>query len=211
MTGKRFEILVVCHANLCRSPMGERLMQRSILDRLGADDEAFRVSSAGTHAWSNQEMHPLAAAVLAESDTDATGFRSQRLTAGLVARADLVLTATRRQRSACVAFEPSAVRRTFTIPQFGRYAAAIAAYSLTAVWPPQERLRSLIEQLSLVRGELPVAVGDEDDLPDPVDQPIQAFRRCRVELEQVIELMTALIAPIPRATPAQSPLPADLH
>jgi hypothetical protein len=87
----------------------------------------------------------------------------------------------------------------------------VPPYSLTAVWPPQHRLRSLIEQLSLVRGELPVATGDEDDLPDPVDQPIQAFRRCGAEIEQVIRTMTALIAPIPRAAQAPYPLPADLH
>jgi protein-tyrosine phosphatase len=149
--------------------------------------------------------------VLEESGTDSTGFRSRRLTAGLVAKADLVLTATRRQRSACVAFEPSAVRRTFTIPQFGRYAAALPPYLLTAVWPPPERFRRLIEQLSLVRGELPVATGDEDDLPDPVDQPILAFRRCRAEIEQVIEVTTALIAPIPRGVPAPSPLPVDFR
>lgn len=210
MDDGRFRVLVICHANVCRSPLAERLMRRGILDRLGPDGEAFRVRSAGTHARTNQAMHPLAAEVLEESGADPTGFRSRRLTAGLVAEADLVLTATRRQRSACVAFEPAAVRRTFTIPQFGRYASALPTDSLTAVSSPQNRLRSLIEQLSLIRGELPVATVDEDDLPDPVDQPIQAFRRCRAEIEGVVEVMTALIAPVPRAGQGPSPLPA-LH
>jgi protein-tyrosine phosphatase len=199
MTGKRFDILVVCHANLCRSPMGERLMQRSIVDRLGPDGEAFRVGSAGTHAWTNQEMHPLAAEVLAESGTDATGFRSQRLTAGLVARADLVLTATRQQRTACVAFDTSAVHRTFTIPQFGRYAAAMPPADLIAVWPPQRRLRLMIEQVPVVRGALPVVSGEADDLPDPVQSPIEVFRRCAAEIQSVVDVIVGLIAPIQTA------------
>jgi protein-tyrosine phosphatase len=211
MTGKRFDILIVCHANLCRSPIGERLMCRAIHDRLGPGGDAFRVSSAGTHAWSNQAMHPLAAEVLAESGTDTSGFRSRRLTADLVAAADLVLTATRRQRSACVAFEPAAVRHTFTIRQFGRYAAAMPTYSPMSAWPPQERLRNLIEQLSLVRGTLPVAAVEQDDLADPVGRPIQAFRRCAAEIEQVIGVMAALIAPTPRAGPASNQIPAGFR
>jgi len=211
MDDERVRVLFVCHANLCRSPMAERLMRREIFDRLGPDGAAFQAISAGTHAWTNQAMHPYAAEVLEESGADTTGFRSRRLTAGLVARADLVLTATRRERSACVTFEPAAVRRTFTIPQFGRYAAAMSTYTLTAVWPPQKRLHSLIELLALVRGELPVATLDEDDLPDPVNRPLQAFRRCGAEIEQVIEVMTALIAPIPWARQAPSALPASLH
>ena len=211
MDGGRFRVLVVCHANVCRSPIAERLMRRRFLDRLGPDAAAFGVSSAGTHGWTDQAMHPLAAAVLAESGIDPAGFRSRPLTADLVAGADLVLTATRRQRSACVAFEPAAVRRTFTIPQFGRYAAAMPTYRLATVWPPQKRLHRLIEELPLIRGELPVVPGDEDDLPDPAGRPIQAFRRCRTEIEQVIRVMTALVTPIPRARRAPSPLPADLR
>jgi protein-tyrosine phosphatase len=188
--------------------MGELLIRRGIGDTSDHGAAAFRVSSAGTHAWTDQAMHPFAAEVLQESGADPSGFRSRRLSADLVAGADLVLTATRQERSACVVLEPAAVRRTFTIPQFGRYIAAMSAESLLPHRPPPERLRSLIDHLSLVRGELPVADVDQDDLPDPVDQPIQAFRRCGAEIERVVEVLRALIAPIPRVRPASSPPPA---
>lgn len=196
MAVKRFEILIVCHANLCRSPMAEQLVRSAFSEKLGKEASAFHVVSAGTHAWTNHPMHPLAREVVREHGIDETGFLSQRLTEGLVKRADLVLTATRRQRSECVALDTSAVHRTFTIPQFGRYAAAMPQYDLIAVWPPQRRLRVLIEQVPVLRGTLPVASAEDDDLPDPVQSPIEVFRRCAAEIQSVVDVMIGLIAPI---------------
>jgi protein-tyrosine phosphatase len=196
---ERFNVLIVCHANLCRSPMAERMARKALDDRLGADAAGFHLVSAGTHAWTNQAMHPLAAVVLREYGADDSGFRSRRLTGALVERADLVLTATRRQRSECVAFDPAAVRRSFTISQFGRYATALRPYSLTAIWPPQRRLRVMIDQVSVIRGDLPVVPAAEEDLVDPVQSPIEVFRRCAAEIQAVVDVMIGLIAPIQTA------------
>lgn len=201
MASERFGILVVCHANLCRSPMAERLARTAIAEHLGDDAAGFAVISAGTHAWTNQSMHPLAAEVLREQGVEEIGFLSQRLTEGLVKRADLVLTATRQQRAACVELDTSAVHRTFTIPQFGRYAAAMPPYGLLSVWPPQRRLRALIEQVPVVRGTVPVASAAADDVPDPVESPIAAFRRCAAEIQSVVDVMIDLIAPIQTVRP----------
>jgi protein-tyrosine phosphatase len=211
MTGDRFELLIVCHANLCRSPMAERLTRRRLSDRLGPAAAAFDVVSAGTHAWSNRAMHPLAAEVLREYDVDDDEFRSRRLTAGMVSRADLILTATAQQRAACVAFCPAAVRRTFTIAQFGRYAAALPRYGLVAFWPPQQRFRQMIDEVEVVRGTLPVGSPEDDDLTDPVGLPITVFRRCAAEIHEVVDMMTELIAPVRSAPqeprPDQQPVP----
>jgi protein-tyrosine phosphatase len=199
MTAERFGILIVCHANLCRSPMAEWLTRAAIAGQLGAEADRFEVASAGTHAWTSRPMHPLAAEVLREQGIDGTGFRSRRLTEGLVKRADLVLTATRRQRSECVELDTSAVHRTFTLPQFGRYGAAMLPLDMVAVWPPQRRLQAIIEQVPVVRGALPVASADADDLPDPVQSPITVFRRCAAEIQSVVDVMIGLIAPIQTA------------
>jgi protein-tyrosine phosphatase len=200
MPDQQFEVLVVCHANICRSPMVERLARRAVTERMGEHAIDFRVMSAGTHAWSGALMHPFAAEVLREYGADPTGFVSQRLTESLVRRADLVLTATRRQRSDCVALDPSAVRRTFTLLQFGRYAAALRPADLTAVWPPQARLQKMIAAVSVIRAKLPVPPADGDDLPDPVRSPVEAFRRCAADIESVVDIMTGLIAPIQMAS-----------
>jgi protein-tyrosine phosphatase len=196
MSGERFTVLVVCHANLCRSPMAERLGRTAIAEGLGDHAGEFEVISAGTHAWTNRPMHPLAAEVLAERGIDGAGFSSQRLTEGLVKRTDLVLTATRRQRAECVALDTSAVHRTFTIPQFGRYVAAVPPYGLIAMWPPRRRLRAMVEQVPVIRGALPVGSAEDDDLPDPVRSPIEVFRRTATEIQSVVDVMIGLIAPI---------------
>lgn len=197
MAGERFRILIVCHANLCRSPMAERLARTAVAERLGAAAGGFEVTSAGTHARTGRPMHPLAAEVLREQDgAEEAGFLSRRLTEGMVRRADLVLTATRPQRSACVAFDASAVHRSFTIPQFGRYAAAMPPNGLIAEWPPGRRLRTMIEQMPVIRGALPMASVDGDDLADPVGSPIGMFRRCAAEIQSVVDVMVGLIAPI---------------
>ncbi|MEU4423050.1 low molecular weight phosphatase family protein [Actinoplanes sp. NPDC024001] len=195
MTGNRFDILFVCHANLCRSPMAELLVRHAI------GNTGIRVHSAGTHAREDQPMHPLTAQVLQERGADPEGFRTRRLTAALVAGAGLVLTATRQQRAACVVLQPAAVRRTFTITQFGRYAEAAGAGDGS----PQERLRDLIDRVPLLRGGLPSARPEEEDLADPVNQPIDAFRRCGAELQRVADALTTVIAPMPRASLTPAP------
>ncbi|MFC3990634.1 arsenate reductase/protein-tyrosine-phosphatase family protein [Actinoplanes siamensis] len=192
-------ILLVCHANLCRSPMAEHLIRRALLDRLGPEPDPLRAGSAGTHASAGRSIHPFAARVLAEAGIDTTGFRARRLTADLVAGADLVLTATRRQRAACVAFEPAAVRRVFTIAQFGRYAAALPPPGAPATGTPRQRLGALVERLGLVRGGVPVVPGEQEDLADPVHEPIAAFRRCRDAIEPVAGTLAGLIAASPPA------------
>lgn len=196
MTDERFSLLVVCHANLCRSPMAERLARLVLADRMGASAADFEVTSAGTHARDGMPMHPYATEVLRWHGASDSDFRSRRVTADLVESADLVLTATRAQRADCVTLAPRSVRHTFTILQFGRLATALHPRSLTGVWPPQRRLRTLIEQLPAVRSEVPVAPRAEDDLPDPVQQPMAMFRRCARDIQWTTNVMVDLIAPI---------------
>jgi protein-tyrosine phosphatase len=122
MADDRFTVLFVCHANICRSPMAERLARRTLTPGTGGTV----VVSAGTHAWAGYAMHPFTARVLAERGADHEGFGSRRLSAPIVDSADLILTASRNQRAAAATLSPAAARRTFTLRQFGRYAAALA-------------------------------------------------------------------------------------
>ena len=70
------DILFVCTANICRSPMAEQLLLTVLGD--DADAARYRVTSAGTHGYNGQEMDPLAAAELHRLGGDATNFRSAR-------------------------------------------------------------------------------------------------------------------------------------
>jgi len=97
--GKRpFRILLVCEANVCRSPMAEYLLRQSLADK-GADAAVFELSSAGTHADDGAEMYPRTVEQLVRLNVFPNGFRSHTVTAHDLDDADLILTATRAQRS----------------------------------------------------------------------------------------------------------------
>jgi protein-tyrosine phosphatase len=201
----RFAILAVCHANLCRSPLVHHLLHRALRERLGPEAEAFDVSSVGTHAQPGLPMYPHAATVLREWDGGAGlgeasepsigQFRSRLVAADVIAHADLILTADAPQRTMCVSAVPAAVTRTFTVRQFGRLAAAVDPASLPAA-PPVERARALVAEAHLARAEFQPVAADQDDLPDPVGLPLEAFRACaRRVSEETIDVMVGLLAP----------------
>ncbi|MET7836978.1 low molecular weight phosphatase family protein, partial [Micromonospora sediminicola] len=122
-------VLFVCHANMCRSPMAEFIARRLLADL------PVVVTSAGTDAVDGAAMHPYAVEVAAGTGADAAAFRTRRLRPEHLAGAALVLTATRRQRSACTALAPTALTRTFTLRQFARLAAAAEPAGATADTP----------------------------------------------------------------------------
>jgi protein-tyrosine phosphatase len=104
-----------------------------------------------------------------------------------------VLAAGRDQRAACVTLAPSAVRRTFTLLQFSRLVAAVPATdALTGTVPA--RFRGLVEQVHANRHLVPTVLADMDDLPDPVNQPIEAFRECAQEIWKSVSTVVNVIS-----------------
>jgi protein-tyrosine phosphatase len=172
--------------------MAERLARKILLERLGDAARTTVVASAGTHAIRGSDMHPLATKVLGELDVDATGFRSRALALDDVASADLVLTAERAHRVRCAELAPSRVTRCFTIRQFGRLARAVDPSTLPTT-DPVPRAHALLEEVLALRGTVPLVSRTEDDLPDPVAQPLDAFRACAAELSHVLGTMADLI------------------
>lgn len=177
------EVLFVCHANMCRSPMAEYIARRLL------GGHPVTVASAGTDAVDGAPMHPYAIDVAAEAGADPTGFRARRLRREHLTGATLVLTATRRQRSLCTALAPSALHRTFTLRQFARLAAE-------ATVPADRRgspLRAAVAAAARARGRLQPAAPDADDLRDPIGGSPADFRRCAEEIERSIRPVLALI------------------
>ncbi len=84
----RPHILVVCTANICRSPVAEILL-RTKLSAVGLAD--WTVSSAGTWAEPNHTAAPFSIALMAERGLDIRAHRSQPVTEQLMQQADLVL------------------------------------------------------------------------------------------------------------------------
>lgn len=166
-----FRLLFVCTGNICRSAAAERLARAGLATRLGPA-AAIEVTSAGTHGLVGEAMDADAAAALRALGGDPDGFVARRLDATSVAGVDLVLTATRAHRAAVVRQAPTLLRRTFTIREFARLAAAVDRAALPADAAGPERLRVAVEEAAALRGLLaPPASPDEDDVTDPYGGP----------------------------------------
>jgi protein-tyrosine phosphatase len=88
-------VLILCHGNICRSPLAEVLLEEAV----AADPELaghVRVSSAGTsNEHEGEGMHANSAALLAQRGLR-TRHQARRLTPALAARQDLILAADRQ-------------------------------------------------------------------------------------------------------------------
>lgn len=107
-------ILVVCAANVCRSPLAATMLQRWASQK--GLDGLVTVSSAGVLAEVAAPMCPQAGH-WARVDPGAHGSRP--LTAALVADADLILAAEREHRAAVARLDVRSGSRLFTLRQAG--------------------------------------------------------------------------------------------
>jgi protein-tyrosine phosphatase len=178
-----FSILLVCRANLCRSPMAEFLLRRYV----EVHQLPVTVSSAGTHAEPGMQMHPHARQALASMGIEASGFTSRRLDDELMGRVDLVLTMTDAQRSWVVNAFPQAMRRTYLLSQFSRLVGATsAAGPIEPVeWGP-DLLRRAVEGRGLIQ---PLIEGR--DIEDPIGRQVRQFQNCARLIGQRFEPLFA--------------------
>jgi protein-tyrosine phosphatase len=183
----QFRLLYVCVGNVCRSVLAERMTRHE----LGVLHPArFCVASAGTRGLARAPMHPYTEHLLADRAADTSGFAARRLTPTLIAHADLVLTATVRERDDVLALVPTAIRRTFTITEF----APLAARSGHAEKDPVEHARKVVIDALRRRGQVRSTV-DGDDIPDP-DRTVEAFSACAATVERAVRaIVPALCGP----------------
>jgi protein-tyrosine phosphatase len=85
-------VLIVCTANICRSPMAEVLLREKLAARRDAAE--WRVESAGTWAANGIPASANGATVMRERGLDLTSHQSQQVSEELMAAADVVLTMT---------------------------------------------------------------------------------------------------------------------
>lgn len=182
-----FGVLVVCTANICRSPVAEALLTRAL-----ASSGEVRVASAGLHALPGR---PLAAEMARLLDDPVPAFTARQLTAELVRAADLVLVMTRDQRAALVGAVPAAVRRTFTFREFAGLA-VLAGPTGTGLAGSTggERLAELTRLAPRLRASRPT--GAVDDIDDPYGRGDAAFVTAMAQIRQsVADIAGAVTGP----------------
>lgn len=140
-------VLVVCTANVCRSPLAARTLARALE---GSALGAVEVTSAGTRALEGQAMCAVSAEELDAGD--AAQHRARQLTGDLVREADLVLTMEREQRSDAVRSAPGSQAKVFTL----REAEALLSVLAERDVPAPTDLAALAKALHSVRGLAPL-------------------------------------------------------
>ncbi len=83
-------VLLVCTANICRSPMAEALLKHLVSER--TDSGQWTISSAGTWARPGIPASIFSQVVMEEKGLDIRSHQSQPVTEELLSHCDLVLT-----------------------------------------------------------------------------------------------------------------------
>lgn len=154
-------ILVVCSANICRSPMTAALLRARL--------PGIEVISRGVKAPPSMPACAAALAWLRQSGIELADHASTRLTERDVLASTLVLTATRWHRASVLELRPSAAVRTHTLASAARLSGWLADQGAAAHDPdPSEQVLWLAEQLDAGRGFAPPPpTADADDVRDP--------------------------------------------
>lgn len=189
------EILLLCTANVCRSPMAAALLARE----LAARGVPAVVGSAGTLGCAGQGQDvlprelrppPEVVSVMAGYGLDLTGHRSRPVTAADLAGADLIIAMTREHlRHASVACAGS-WPRSFTLRELVRRG------SQAGRRPAGESLHGWLARVHDGRSRLAL-LGDSaaDDVADPVGGPPRAYAQTAADLLCLVRDLAQLCWP----------------
>ncbi|CAI8272325.1 MAG: Protein-arginine-phosphatase [Opitutia bacterium UBA7350] len=117
MPTQRDTIIVLCTGNICRSPMGERLLQNALAAE-NAPLNKIKVLSAGIAAWPGDPASPNAVEALAKINIQMKQHASQPLSHALLEKAFLVLGMTPSHLQALEAFPETKPKRAHLFREF---------------------------------------------------------------------------------------------
>lgn len=169
-------LLVVCTANVCRSPMAEVLFRTGV-GVVGLD---IRVASGGS-LESGRPADPNAVAVMAERGLDLERHRSRRTIAADLEAAHLVVGMAREHVVSMAGLVPTCFDRTFTLKELEARANAVGPRK------PDQPLDDYLAGLAQGRTHADFLRASPDlDIVDPLGRGRRAFERTASELETLI-------------------------
>lgn len=176
-------LLVVCTANIARSPLAEAMLAAELVPH------GVRLASAGVRARLGDPAAEESRRLAAERGLDLDGHRSRPVDDPLVSGADLVVTMSRRQRDATAPRWPGGAARTFTLAELGRLLEAVD--DAAAPTEPVDRLAWLVNQAHRARPRARPG-GNEDDIDDPIGQPWPEWLAMAGRLDELIGALARL-------------------
>ena len=175
-------IVVLCTANVCRSPMAAALLAR----RLVPIGVTVPVRSAGM-IRSGDPPHPEVISVMASYGIEIAAHRSRIVRAPDLASASMVLAMARDNLRYAAITEPGAWPRAFTLKELVRRGELIGPR------PPGEPLSCWLSRVHAGR-ERTSLLGDslDDDVADPAGGPLRAYADTASLLDQLVKRLAEL-------------------
>jgi len=179
-------ILVVCTANICRSPMAAAMLAAASVDR----GVALTVSSAG-FLFEGNPASDTATKVMRERGLDLAPHRSRIVTRQLLDDADLVLTMERRHARDLV-LKCGNEEKVHTLKAFGAL-----VFELTAAEhePSIAGVRPLLRAAAIARSG-PAFLGDGrvDEIADPHGRSARVHRKTADEIAAAVDVIASSMA-----------------
>jgi protein-tyrosine phosphatase len=189
-------ILVVCTANLARSPLLAAMLRSAAQDRLGPD--TIEVGSAGTEARFGEAAALGAQRLAEERGLTLDGHRSRPLTYVRATDPELVLTMTRAHARAVARWRPALASRTFLLREL--VAVVSSAETSDSAREAEDDATGLARFHASVRdahGTRPRRSPRRYDVPDPVNGRERAFQRMAQEFDRATPILAdALFGPV---------------
>jgi protein-tyrosine phosphatase len=179
------EILLVCTANICRSPMAAALLGARVAER----ELPATVVSAGL-LEGGHERPPEVTAVLEDRGIALADQLSRQLEQADLQHADLVLGMERAHVRYSVLLEPEAWSRSFTLKELVRRGSELGPR------PPVESPGAWLARAHEGR-DRPDMLGDSalDDVADPYGGPGSAYEAALTEIEDLVDRLVSLLWP----------------
>ena len=176
-------VLVVCTANICRSPMAAALL----VHHLEAAGSSTRVHSAGTHALPN-DVASDSVAVMADRGIDIAGHSPRLLARDDVHWADVIVTMEAAHVAHVVALDSAAFGKTFCARELVQRAERLGPRR------GDETLADYLARLHTGRRAADVLrAASELDISDPIGQSREAFETSAKELDELMEAVAEIV------------------
>src|SRR5262245_51937560 len=176
---EQVQVLFVCTANQCRSPLAAAFLRTRLHDVAPEVD----VQSAGASAIEGAGVTAATSRAASARDVDLSGHRSAPLDPQAIHDADLVIGMERRHLHEAVLHDPTVFERAFTLKEFVRRGCESGRRE------PGETVREYARRVGAGRRAIDLlGSSSEDDLADPTTNRHVRHDRTATEIDGYVAL-----------------------